>query len=122
MAETLKKVAKDLTSTLKRKAPASSASTTPKPKKKSKSQPQTSESSRLDTESVADAPSFNANVVPSTYKAKANEVLRTFDEAAESQSLVAQAEGFYKRGSQICIDNGADWDGMHRYKAAVCEY
>jgi hypothetical protein len=120
MAAALKKAANNSNSSLKRKNPSSSSSSTPKSSKKAKSG--ASESSRIDSESVTDAPSFNANVVPAGYKAKPHEVLKTFDESVDSQSLVAQAEGFYKKGSQICIENGADWEGMTRYKAAVCEW
>lgn len=123
MAAAVKKAAKDFTSDLKRKNPSSSSSSSssaPKSRKKAKSG--ASESSRIDSESVSDALSFRANVVPAGYKAKPHEVLKSFDESAGGQSLVAQAEGFYKRGSQICIENGPDWEGIHRYKTAVCKW
>lgn len=109
------KQTKALSSTLRRKA---HASTTPQSNKKRK---KTSQSPRIDSESVADVPSFNANVVPSSHKPKPGEVLKTFDEVAEDQSLVSQAEGFYKQASKICVDNGHDWDALNRYKTAVCK-
>jgi hypothetical protein len=91
---------------------------TPPPKKKSKTTP---DSSRLDSESVTGAPSFNARIVSNTYRPKPTEVLKTFDEVADGQSLVSQAQGFYRSGSRICIENGQEWDAMHRYKTAVCK-
>ena len=107
---------KKMMTSLKRK---SDALTTPLPNKKSKVAP--SESSRLDSESVSGAPTFNANVVPSTYKPKKGEIVKDFNDFAEGQSLVSQAHDFYKSASKIAIENGAEWEGMHRYKTAVCK-
>ena len=83
MASAVKKVFANL----KRKS--ADAPTTPQATKKTKTTP--SNSSRVDSESVSGAPTFDAKVVPATYKPKQSEVLKRFDEIAEEQSLVSQA-------------------------------
>ena len=117
MAAAVKQLADSLNK-LKRKA---TTTATPQTNKKPK---KVSESPRLDSESVADTadiPNFNANVVPANHKPKPGQVLKSFDEVADKQSLVSQAEGFYKKASRICIENGNDWDALARYKTAVCK-
>lgn len=109
------KIKNALTNTLKRRT---DAHMTPPLKKKSKT---TSDSSRLDSESISGAPTFNAKIVSSSYRPKPTEVLKTFDAIADGQSLVSQAQVFYRSASRICIENGNEWDAMHRYKTAVCE-
>jgi hypothetical protein len=121
MATPALKQTKDTFNSLKRKATGSS---TPESVKKiARKKPKSS--SRVDSESVAessiiDVPSFSANVVPRSYKPKTGEIIKTFDEVADKQSLVSQAHGLYKDGSRICIRSGKEWDAMARYKTAVC--
>jgi hypothetical protein len=104
---------------LKRKARTDPASLTPKSSKKGR--PRTADSSHLDVQWVGDDVSYNANVVPSTYKPRAGERLRDFYDSTVSHSLVAQADGFFNRASQIAITDGADWESMPRFKRAVCK-
>ncbi|KIW07454.1 uncharacterized protein PV09_01426 [Verruconis gallopava] len=110
MLEALKKT---VPSALKRKA--DGLNSTPSSSKKSKSL----HSPRPSSEPVSDIPSFEANVVPYNYKPKPDEVLKSFDDIAAGQSLVYQAEGFFKAASRVCIKNGHDWDALTRYKKAV---
>jgi hypothetical protein len=105
-------------SSLKRKA---EALTAPSSDKKSKKSEKFLDSSQSSSEPMSDDVSFQAYVVPSDYRANSEEVLKGFDEIAHGQSLVSQAEEFYKNESKVCVKNGPNWDSLSRYRTAVCK-